>query len=312
MELRSIIPCVTKEAPVEEAKFYNDTGADAVAFFDSKASREGLEQNIPIIREIARAIDIPIIACGGVRRLEDVKKLLYAGASKVCMKSAPLEDIGIVREDYERFLRLVPKILPEHLELRSYRDKSDHHYYFSRIVDTRYEMNRNGSIVSRKENLWVDIFPLDGMPNNWLVRKIHMLELLWLRLRYHVACFDKVNLNRPNRPLSERIVIALVKDLGISGHKNYKKWLIKLDCVLRRYKVQDTNWIVNFMGQYKFKEMFPKSYYGKGKLYQFEDMQLMGPEDADKVLTQMYGDYMKEPEDCDKNVHDAQLVEQQA
>ena len=82
--------------------------------------------------------------------------------------------------------------------------------------------------------------------------------------------------------------------------------------MLRRYKVQDSNWIVNFMGQYKFKEMFPKSYYGKGKLYQFEDMQLMGPEDADKVLTQMYGDYMKEPEDCDKNVHDAQLVEQQA
>jgi len=103
MELRSIIPCVTKEAPVEEAKFYNDTGADAVAFFDSKASREGLEQNIPIIREIARAIDIPIIACGGVRRLEDVKKLLYAGASKVCMKSAPLEDIGIVREASDRF-----------------------------------------------------------------------------------------------------------------------------------------------------------------------------------------------------------------
>jgi lipopolysaccharide cholinephosphotransferase len=85
-----------------------------------------------------------------------------------------------------------------------------------------------------------------------------------------------------------------------------------LDRVLRRYKVEDTNWIVNFMGQYKFKEMFPKSYYGKGKLYTFEDMQLMGPEDADKVLTQMYGDYMKEPDDCDKNVHDAYLVEQQA
>ena len=35
----------------------------------------------------------------------------------------------------------------------------------------------------------------------------------------------------------------------------------------------------------------------------------MGPEDYDKVLTQMYGDYMKEPEDCKKNVHDAHLVQ---
>jgi len=98
-----IIPCVTLDNPVEEAKFYNDTGADAVAFFDSKASREGLEKNIPVIKEIAREVDIPIIACGGVRRLEDVKKLLYAGASKVCMKSAPLENIGIVREASDRF-----------------------------------------------------------------------------------------------------------------------------------------------------------------------------------------------------------------
>ena len=98
-----IIPCVTLDKPVEEAKFYNDTGADAVAFFDSKASREGLEKNIPVIKEIAREVDIPIIACGGVRRLEDVKKLLYAGASKVCMKSAPLNDISIVKEASERF-----------------------------------------------------------------------------------------------------------------------------------------------------------------------------------------------------------------
>ncbi|MBR3537759.1 MAG: nitronate monooxygenase, partial [Eubacterium sp.] len=103
MENRLIIPCVTKDDPVAEAKFYNDTGADAVAFFDSEASREGLEKNIPIIKEISRVVDIPIIACGGVRRLEDVKKLLYAGASKVCMKSAPLENIGIVREASDRF-----------------------------------------------------------------------------------------------------------------------------------------------------------------------------------------------------------------
>ena len=220
-------------------------------------------------------------------------------------------DIGIVREDYERFLEMVSKNLPEHLELRSYRDESDHHYYFSRIVDTRYVLNREGSLVSRKENLWVDIFPLDGMPNNWLLRRIHMLRLLWVRFCYHVACFDKVNLKRPNRPLSERIIIAIVKNIHLGGHRDYKKWLVKLDKLLRKYKVQDSNWIVNFMGQYKFKEMFPKSYYGKGKLYTFEDMQLMGPEDYDKVLSQMYGDYMKEPEDCDKNVHDAYFDEPQ-
>ncbi|MBQ6230008.1 MAG: bifunctional phosphoribosyl-AMP cyclohydrolase/phosphoribosyl-ATP diphosphatase HisIE [Eubacterium sp.] len=103
MEYRKIIPCVTMEDPVGEARFYNDSGADEVAFFDSTASRESLDKNIPIIKEITRNIDIPLIACGGVRRLEDVKKLLYAGASKVCMKSAPMQDISIVTEASERF-----------------------------------------------------------------------------------------------------------------------------------------------------------------------------------------------------------------
>ena len=217
-------------------------------------------------------------------------------------------DIGIERDEYERFVESVAKFLPEHLELRSYRDESDHHYYFSRIVDKRFYMSREGSIVARRENLWVDIFPLDGMPDNGIVRRVHMFRLLWVRMWYHIACFDKVNLQRPNRPLMERVIIALVKTFHFQGGKNYKKWLVKLDALLRKYKVRDSRWIVNFMGQYKFKEMFPKSYYGKGALYEFEDMKLMGPEDYHKVLTQMYGDYMKEPEDRKKNVHAAHLM----
>jgi phosphoribosyl-ATP pyrophosphohydrolase/phosphoribosyl-AMP cyclohydrolase len=103
MDYKKIIPCVTMENPIKEAKFYNDAGADEVAFFDSTATREGLDRNVHIIKEITRNIDIPLIACGGVRKLEDVKKLLYAGASKVCMKSAPMADINIVTEASDRF-----------------------------------------------------------------------------------------------------------------------------------------------------------------------------------------------------------------
>ena len=217
-------------------------------------------------------------------------------------------DIGLCREDYERFLQEISANLPEYLELRTFRDASDHHYYFARIVDNRYLMKREGSLETRYENVWVDVFPLDGMPNGAISRRIHMLRLMWVRVCYHVACFDKINLKRPHRPLSERLVIALIQLLHFKGHKDYRNPLEKLDRLLKRYSVKDTNWVVNFMGQYKFKEMFPKSYYGKGKLYPFEGLELMGPEDYDKVLSQMYGDYMKEPEDCDKNVHAAELV----
>lgn len=215
-------------------------------------------------------------------------------------------DIGMPREDYEAFLKNVQDMLPSYLQLNTYWDKSPHHYYFSRIVDTRHELKRTGSTVERNEDVWVDIFPLDGMPNNVVVRRIHMMKLLYARARYHIATFDKVNLKRPDRPLSERIIIWFVMHTGLGTHSNPKQWLDKIDRLLKKYSIKNTNWVCNFMGQYKFKEMFPKSWYGKGTMYDFEESQLMGPDDYDKVLKQQYGDYMTPPKN--KNAHATEYV----
>ena len=98
-----VIPCLDLQNPLEAAKFYNDSGADEIAYFDSKATKEGRETNIEMIREIARVVDIPLLVCGGIKKLEDVKKALYAGASKVCINSAAVANKEIVREISERF-----------------------------------------------------------------------------------------------------------------------------------------------------------------------------------------------------------------
>ena len=103
MDYKKIIPCLSMDNPVDDALFFNDAGADEIAFFDPSCERENIDKNIALIKEITRQVDVPLIACGGVRRLEDVKKLLYAGAVKVCMKTAPLIDIGIVTEAADRF-----------------------------------------------------------------------------------------------------------------------------------------------------------------------------------------------------------------
>lgn len=217
-------------------------------------------------------------------------------------------DIGIERSEYDRFLSLVEAELPPYLQLVTYKNNADYHFYFSRIVDTRYQMLREGSLESRTEDVWVDIFPLDGMPANALVRKCHMLRLLVLRARYHISCFERVNIKRPNRPLHERIIIKIVSITGIGRRADTKALLDKMDAALRKYSIMKTGWVVNALGQYKFKEMFPRSYYGKGKLYPFEDTELWGPENADAVLTQMYGDYMTPPKDADRHVHAATLI----
>lgn len=133
-----------------------------------------------------------------------------------------------------------------------------------------------------------------------------MLRLLHARARYHIATFDKVNLKRPDRPLSERIIIWLVIHTGFGTHSNSRYWLDKIDQLLKKYSIEDTNWVINFMGQYKFKEMFPKIWYGKGIFLDFEDSKLVGPNEYDKVLTKQYGNYMIPPKN--KNVHASEFV----
>lgn len=105
MDYVKIIPCLDLEDPIASARYYNDSGADEIAYFDSKATKEGREPNIRQIREITRIVDIPLLACGGVRDVEDAKKILYAGANKVCMNSAAVANPDIVKEISEKFGR---------------------------------------------------------------------------------------------------------------------------------------------------------------------------------------------------------------
>lgn len=220
-------------------------------------------------------------------------------------------DLGIPREAYERMLRQVAEKLPEHLELRTYQDQTDHHYYFARIVDKRYQILRMGSLEHRLENIWVDLFPLDGMPNSWLPRQWHKARLLATRLKYHLSCFEKVNIKRPGRPLVERIVIRVAMITRVGKWFDTRKQLDKLDRLLKKYPPERSDYYVNFMGQtsYKFNELFKKEVYGRKTWYPFEDFSLVGPERYDEYLKSLYGDYMTPPKEADRNAHVSRLVE---
>ena len=219
-------------------------------------------------------------------------------------------DLGIPRADYDRLLKEVSARLPENLELRTYDDETDHHYYFARIVDKRYQIRRMGSIEERLENIWVDLFPLDGMPNGCISRQWHKLRLLMTRLKFHLSCFEKVNIKRPGRPLVERIIIRIAMITRVGKWWNTRKQLDKMDRLLKKYPPEKSEYLVNFTGQtsFKFNEMFKKEIYGQGKEYPFEDMVLVGPEQYDPYLKSLYGDYMTPPREEDRNAHAAELV----
>ncbi len=85
------------------AHYYNDNGADGLLLWDLSKSDEDHEQTIGIVKELARRMDIPIITGGRVRRLEDVKKYLYAGAKAVFLDGSDLEEVDLIQEAANRF-----------------------------------------------------------------------------------------------------------------------------------------------------------------------------------------------------------------
>ncbi len=222
-------------------------------------------------------------------------------------------DLGVLRPDYEKFLIVCEKYLPEHLKLRTYRDETYHHYYFSRIVDTRYHIIREGGMEERMEELWIDIFPLDAMPDNKMKYILHKWHLIFYRFLYSVSIFNKINIQRPGRPLIHRIIIKFILLTHIDKLFeciDSNKILDRIDNLLKKYTIEDNDEIINFMGDNHIRG-YSKACYGYEveQKYKFEDIELVGLKDYDFYLRVLYDDYMKLPPKEKRNIHIAKLVE---
>ena len=222
-------------------------------------------------------------------------------------------DLGMERSDYEKFLKVCEKQLPPYMRLRVYWDDSYHHYYWARVVDTRYHIKRMGSLNERQEELWIDILPLDGMPSGKAAYLLHKCRLQTARLIYHVSCFEKVNLLRPGRPLVHRVIIKFILATHlwkVFAVLDTKKCLDRIDRLLKKYSIEDTGYLMDYMGSTKgFPPAFPVHKFRDPIKYEFEDMQLMGPSDADYYLSSIYHDYMTLPPKENRNVHAEAFVE---
>lgn len=84
--------------PVELASFYDKEGADEVVFLDITASVEGRGTIIDLARRCAEEVFVPFTIGGGIRTLEDIRKLLEAGADKVSINTAAVVDPNFVKE----------------------------------------------------------------------------------------------------------------------------------------------------------------------------------------------------------------------
>ena len=120
MLTRRIIPCLDVRAgkvtkgikfqgnvdvgdPVEMARQYYDDGADEIVFYDITASNERRDIMIEIVKNVAREIFIPFSVGGGLRTLEDMRRVLLAGAEKISIDSGAVRNPQIIAEGAKAF-----------------------------------------------------------------------------------------------------------------------------------------------------------------------------------------------------------------
>ena len=89
--------------PVELARFYNDSGADELVFYDITASAEGRGLFTDILRRVASEIFIPLTVGGGIRTLADFDRVLKCGADKVSVNSGAIADPSIIAAAAKRY-----------------------------------------------------------------------------------------------------------------------------------------------------------------------------------------------------------------
>jgi len=84
--------------PVENARLYEQEGADELAFLDITATVEGRETTLQLVQQVAAAITIPLTVGGGVKSLADIERLLAAGVSKVGINTAAVQRPALIEE----------------------------------------------------------------------------------------------------------------------------------------------------------------------------------------------------------------------
>lgn len=206
-------------------------------------------------------------------------------------------DFMMPRPDYERLLVLAGKHLPDGVRLENFWSDGESFFRYSTCLCTdKMRVRVPTSSGSRVQGIWIDIFPLDGMPRGRLTRKLHGFKLLADRALYNFSVYDELMfLNKSDRKWYEKALLWLGRQVPFQRLLRADSRLRILDRDLKRYAFAESEWTVNFMGGYKARETISKVVLGEGTPYEFEGMKLMGVADSDAYLTLLYGDYKQLP-----------------
>ncbi|MBE7058223.1 MAG: LicD family protein [Ruminococcaceae bacterium] len=198
-------------------------------------------------------------------------------------------DVGMYREDYNKFMKLAPELLPEGIFLQNYKTDPAFPYVFAKLRNSNTTFIQSLlSNLNINHGIYIDIFPLDGYPKKLFEQK----KLVFMKKHYLRQLNSAFNMPS-TLTLREKATVSFFRMLGC--HKRTDKILAKYERLISKYPVKDADIICNHGTWYGAKDYILKEYYGKGTEMKYEGIEVRVPEKYDEYLTCLYGDWRTPP-----------------
>ena len=220
------------------------------------------------------------------------------------------DDIDIVmpRNDYNKFIEIMHKLNNDKIGICDRYTNKEWHYDLCQFINKDVEIEIDLAAEKRKANVWIDVFPLDGLPNKRIKRWFRIKHILFLRYKIQIANIDKQIDCHRKRPWYEKIVIRICSIIKIGRLFNIDKNLDKLEKTLQKSNYYESNYVGNMLGRYREREVVPRRYFGTPTIGVFEKEKVNIPEQSDNLLKCLYGDYMKLPPENERVGHNVRII----
>ena len=225
-------------------------------------------------------------------------------------------DIDMPRKDFQRFLEISDEAVKEYpfYDVISFYKGNDFTIDV-KFVDKRTEILVMDKYIPKKTYIGMDIVPIDGVPANSFVRTIHLFRLNIIKCFYKLSILKMggVVTNKAKkgyRAWYKKMLVYAGTKFPVEKILKHKSWVKRFTKALMKYPYDDCRIVGTMQCEIREKNIFPIEWYGKGTKYQFEDIEVIGVDNYDAWLTQLYGDYMTLPDEKHRVSHNFETIDE--
>lgn len=201
-------------------------------------------------------------------------------------------DVGMPRNDYNKFCEIAQKELKDGLFFQNSKTDKNYPMNFAKIRNSNTTFIETSiSKIKVNHGVYLDIFPLDGYSN---AKKDKFLNRIY---NLRVGCIYKANTFKAFIKKLAKIILSF--PFAVS----YKKARDKRDALIQKYNFDESDLVTNYCGAWGDKEIVPRDYFSNGIEGEFEGLKVTLPEKYDLYLKHVYGDYMQLPPEEKRVTH---------